>query len=97
MAHKLPKQFLNQLAGYPAYLPLVETVKKEGTPTMSGYKLPSDRWKELCQQFGLPSKPKSKGLGDTIAKVTAALGIQPCGGCKERQKALNKAFPYPDR
>ncbi len=37
---------------------------------------------------------KSKGLGDTIAKVTSAVGIKPCGGCKKRQEKLNKIFPY---
>lgn len=37
---------------------------------------------------------KSKGLGDTIAKITSAVGIKPCGGCKKRQEALNQAFPY---
>ncbi len=37
---------------------------------------------------------QSRGLGDTIAKVTAALGIKPCGGCKERQEKLNKLLPY---
>lgn len=48
---------------------------------------------------------KSKGLGDSIAKFTTATGIKtvvdkvseglniPCG-CKARQEALNKAFPY---
>lgn len=45
---------------------------------------------------------KSKGLGDTIAKVTEATGIdkvvkavagEDCG-CKERQEKLNDLFPY---
>ena len=36
----------------------------------------------------------SEGLGDTIAKVTTAFGIKPCGGCKERQAKLNKLMPY---
>ena len=36
----------------------------------------------------------SIGLGDTIAKFTSAIGIKPCGGCKKRQAALNKRFPY---
>ena len=36
----------------------------------------------------------SRGLGDTIAKLTTAVGIKPCGGCKERQKLLNKLVPY---
>lgn len=40
-----------------------------------------------------PQQP-SRGLGDTIAKVTAALGIRPCAPCKKRQEALNKVVPY---
>jgi len=49
---------------------------------------------------------KSRGLGDTINKFTQATGIhnlvemgtkavgkKDCG-CKKRQEALNKAFPY---
>lgn len=45
---------------------------------------------------------KSKGLGDTIAKVTKATGIEAvvkkvsgedCG-CKKRQEKLNIMFPY---
>ena len=36
----------------------------------------------------------SRGLGDTIAKLTGAFGIQPCGGCKGRQSWCNRTFPY---
>ena len=46
---------------------------------------------------------KSKGLGDTIEKITKATGIQKlivkaagkrdCG-CNKRKEALNKKFPY---
>jgi len=45
---------------------------------------------------------KSNGLGDTVAKVTAATGIQSlvkkvtngdCG-CNNRRKKLNDLFPY---
>jgi len=39
-------------------------------------------------------KQASQGLGDTIKKVTDALKIPQCGGCKRRQQALNKMFPY---
>jgi hypothetical protein len=39
-------------------------------------------------------KRKSDGLGDTIANITKAIGIKPCGGCKKRQAKLNKLFPY---
>lgn len=37
---------------------------------------------------------KSKGLGDTIKKVTDKLGIKQCGGCKKRQALMNQLFPY---
>lgn len=55
-----------------------------------------------CPQ-GVPAK--SRGLGDTVAKITRATGIdrlvkavakkrgKPCG-CAGRQAALNKAVPY---
>lgn len=48
---------------------------------------------------------RSRGLGDTIAKITHATGLdvlaktytaitgKPCG-CASRQEALNKLFPY---
>jgi len=48
---------------------------------------------------------KSKGLGDTIAKITEATGIKKvvnivseavdkdCG-CEKRQSTLNRLFPY---
>jgi len=51
---------------------------------------------------------KSKGLGDTIEKVTKVTGIKKvveavstatgkdCG-CKARRDALNRAFPYQDK
>jgi hypothetical protein len=35
----------------------------------------------------------SRGLGDTVATVTKAVGIRPCGGCQKRREALNAAFP----
>ena len=47
-------------------------------------------------------KKKSKGLGDTIEKITEATGIkavvksifgEDCG-CDERKEMLNKLFPY---
>lgn len=37
--------------------------------------------------------PASKGLGDVIAKATKAVGIKPCGKCRERQKKLNQLIP----
>ena len=40
---------------------------------------------------------RSRGLGDTIARMTTAIGIPPCGGCKKRQERLNKLVPYRSR
>lgn len=40
---------------------------------------------------------QSRGLGDTISKVTHALGIQECGGCAERRAWLNEYFPYSNK
>jgi hypothetical protein len=49
----------------------------------------------------------SRGLGDTVAKITHATGLdkianflahgdttKSCGGCAQRQAVLNRAFPY---
>lgn len=36
----------------------------------------------------------SQGLGDVIAKVTSAIGITQCEPCKQRQKNLNRIFPF---
>jgi hypothetical protein len=53
----------------------------------------------------MESKQSSKGLGDTVEKITAATGIKyvvekaaerlkkDCG-CSKRKETLNKAFPY---
>ena len=55
-------------------------------------------WKKPERIKGWPrrncGKQPSMGLGDTIAKMTSAVGIKPCGGCKERQAWLNDHFPY---
>lgn len=48
----------------------------------------------LTPEGGCGPPPKSRGLGDTIAKVTTALGIKPCGGCKKRQDKINQLVPY---
>lgn len=38
-----------------------------------------------------------RGLGDVVAAVTTAVGIKPCGGCKQRQEALNKLVPFENK
>ena len=54
---------------------------------------------------GVKKVVKSRGLGDTIEKITTATGIKkvvdtiseitgvPCG-CSEKKEALNKLIPY---
>lgn len=56
-------------------------------------------------QVTVTYKRKSRGLGDTIEKITTATGIKkvveavakkvghPCG-CGKRQETLNRVFPY---
>ena len=34
--------------------------------------------------------PATNGLGEKIAKVTKALHIKECGGCKKRREKLNR-------
>lgn len=45
----------------------------------------------------MSEKEKSKGLGDTVKKVTNALGIKQCPPCKRRQEKLNRLFPYKNK
>jgi hypothetical protein len=40
---------------------------------------------------------KSEGLGDTVKKITSAMGIKQCGPCKRRQQKLNRLFPYKNK
>ena len=37
---------------------------------------------------------KSRGLGDSIKKITNTLGMKTCSKCKKRQKTLNRIVPY---
>jgi hypothetical protein len=59
-------------------------------------------YKEYKAKFEEQQESKSKGLGDTIAKITKATGIEKvvkavagedCG-CEERKETLNKLFKY---
>lgn len=47
--------------------------------------------------FGVPLPAglagNAEGLGDVIKKITSSVGIQPCGPCEERARALNRRFP----
>jgi hypothetical protein len=43
-----------------------------------------------------PDDP-ARGAGDLIAKLTHAVGIEPCGGCQHRQAWLNRRLPLRER
>ena len=36
----------------------------------------------------------SRGFGDTVAKITKTLGIEPCEECEERRNRWNKKLAY---
>ena len=63
---------------------------------------------EQTLSYTEPNSSQSKGLGDTIEKITTATGIKKivdtvstalnkdCG-CQKRKEALNNAFPYENK
>ena len=62
-----------------------------------------DKWVEGLMKSSTPrhtdnqsqrQRDSSEGLGDTIKKLTSALGIEPCEGCRKRADKLNQRFPY---
>jgi hypothetical protein len=59
------------------------------------FQTPEERrnWKPSKLEPGEARQPM-RGLGDVVAAVTTAVGIKPCGGCKQRQAALNRLVPF---
>lgn len=45
-----------------------------------------------ARSIAIPGLQAQIRLGDAIANLTRRAGIQPCGGCKARQEALNRRF-----
>lgn len=37
---------------------------------------------------------KARGVGDIVAKLTHAVGLETCGKCAKRRKRLNEMFPF---
>ena len=37
---------------------------------------------------------RSKGFGDTFAKITKSFGITPCDACEERRQSWNEKLAY---
>jgi hypothetical protein len=72
----------------PGYLDACRACAVEATETKLTFDVESECY------AGLAKFRKSRGVGDTVAKITSTLGVEPCGGCKERQAKLNQMFPY---
>lgn len=58
------------------------------------YKCEICNYEIISQSNKIFRECKSKGMGDTISRITHALGITKCGGCGQRQEILNQMFPY---
>lgn len=60
--------------------------------------VPGNFCRNRCHVANKPRKD-SAGLGDTVHKVTHALGLDKlgCGGCKKRMDKLNELVPYKDQ
>jgi hypothetical protein len=49
---------------------------------------------QLVEEKKAPTPPERiRGVGDVVARVTKAVGIQPCEPCNKRRQWLNKYFP----
>jgi hypothetical protein len=46
---------------------------------------------------GFAREGAETGLGDALTRVTAAVGIRPCGGCTRRAAALNRWMAFGGR
>ena len=63
---------------------------------------PKDKRTKAYKDWKANQAKESKGLGDTIAKITKATGIEKAVkfiagedcGCDKRKEVLNKLFPY---
>lgn len=86
-----------EIDGKPGYQWCPHCQRVRGYP--KGQSKPSPLPENLRRECTAVAPRRSRGLGDTVAKVihtvTGGL-VKPCGGCKERQAKLNKLLPYND-
>lgn len=82
---KVRLTFLKKLeTGFPKF---VDEVKKTGVRKGDEIEIDKDDFDDLKVDHGLAP---SRGFGDTVAKMTKAVGIKPCGGCKKRRRKWNR-------
>lgn len=77
----------------------VQIMAADGTIThvlrCADYDSPEFGTDVLPEQINICDTQKSRGLGDTIAKVAKKIGFKkPCSACSKRQEILNQWFPY---
>lgn len=60
-------------------------------------------WHFKCRRCGFEALKQAeeyvhrcfrRGLGDTVAALASAVGIETCESCEERRAKLNRMFPY---
>lgn len=55
---------------------------------------PAQEKETVVEDVDIKNVKEIKGLGDLIATVTSAVGIEPCEECNKRKEYLNKKFPW---
>jgi hypothetical protein len=56
---------------------------------------PRPGWRNQPRVVQLPfMRRQMMGLGDVVAGMTRAVGIQPCGGCERRRQWLNQRLQF---
>lgn len=70
---------------------------EQGLPPVRPERLPKEDEEQILSPDGIETRKistPSRGLGDTVAKITDALHIKKCSACAKRQEFLNKLIPF---
>jgi hypothetical protein len=82
---KVRKSFLEKIrTQFPKF---VRQVMRESVDAGDFVEIDKHDFDDLKVDYGLSP---SRGIGDTVAKITKAVGIKPCGGCKKRRRKWNR-------
>jgi nucleotidyltransferase/DNA polymerase involved in DNA repair len=88
----LSKQFVEQEIKTQTWgKKLKKFIEKNAELEGDSYHIDKDSWDNFLVDVGIK---KMRGVGDVIAKVTKAVGIEPCGGCQKRRKKLNERMKF---
>ena len=70
-------------------VPFAAEVMAKGEPVDGTLRMDQSKYNSIRRKHGL-----SVGLGDSVAKLTKAVGLKPCKRCRQRQAKLNALVPY---